>query len=149
MRIATTLDGTYGNQRGPAGLHLTRGDGLQVQDELRSDDDRVLAELCRMLIERDLFKIGIYNKAVSKNQISSLRKNFADEFRISKKDASYFINEGKLSNSAYELANSNINVLMKNGDIVDIASASDLPNIKALSKIVNKYYLCFPKSVSL
>ena len=112
-------------------------------------DDQVLSELCRMLIERDLFKIRIYNKPVPKNQLNSLRKIFAESFHISKKDASYFINEGKLSNSAYELANSRINVLMKNGDIVDIASASDLPNIKALSKIVNKYYLCFPKSVSL
>jgi HD superfamily phosphohydrolase len=112
-------------------------------------DDRVLAELCRMLVERDLFKIGIYNKPFPKNRVDSLRKDFAKEFQISKKDASFFINDGKLSNSAYELRNSKINVLMKNGDIIDIASASDLPNIKALSKIVNKYYLCFPKSVSL
>jgi HD superfamily phosphohydrolase len=112
-------------------------------------DDRVLSELCRMLVERNLFKIDIYNKPVPKRKVHSLRKVFMEKFPISKKDASYFINDGKLSNSAYEMGNSNINVLMKNGDIVDIASASDLPNIKALSKIVNKYYLCFPKSVSL
>ncbi len=112
-------------------------------------DDRVLSELCRMLVERHLFKIDIYNRPVPKNKVDSLRKVFIEKFPVSKKDASYFINDGKLSNSAYEMGNSNINVLMKNGDIVDIASASDLPNIKALSKIVNKYYLCFPKSVSL
>ena len=112
-------------------------------------DDQVLSELCRMLVERDLFKIGIYNKPVPKKKVDDLRKVFADKFQISKRDATYFINDGKLSNSAYELRNSKINVLMKNGAIVDIASASDLPNIKALSKIVNKYYLCFPKSVSL
>ncbi len=112
-------------------------------------DDLVLSELCRMLVERNLFKIDIYNKPVPKNKVESLRRVFIKKFPISKKDASYFINDGKLSNSAYELGNSKINVLMKYGDIVDIASASDLPNIKALSKIVNKYYLCFPKSVSL
>lgn len=112
-------------------------------------EDRVLSELCRMLVERDLFKIRIYNRPVPKEKVRTLRKTFAEKYHISKKDASYFINDGKLSNSAYELGNSKINVLMKNGDIVDIASASDLPNIKALSKIVNKYYLCFPKSVSL
>jgi HD superfamily phosphohydrolase len=112
-------------------------------------DDVVLSELCRMLVERNLFKIDIFNKPVPKSKVDSLRKDFIERFPISKKEASYFINDGKLSNSAYELGNSNINVLMKNGDIVDIASASDLPNIKALSKIVNKYYLCFPKSVSL
>ena len=112
-------------------------------------NDRVLSELCRMLVERDLFKIGIYNKPIPENKVNTLREAYAKKFNISKKDASYFIIDGKLSNSAYELGNSKINVLMKNGDIIDIASASDLPNIKALSKIVNKYYLCFPKSVSL
>ena len=112
-------------------------------------EDLVLSELCRMLVERNLFKICIYNKPAPKNKIDSLRKDFIEKFPISRTDASYFINDGKLSNSAYELGNSKINVLMKNGDIMDIATASDLPNIKALSKIVNKYYLCFPKSVSL
>jgi HD superfamily phosphohydrolase len=112
-------------------------------------EDLVLSELCRMLVERNLFKIFIYNKPAPKNKIDSLRKDFIEKFPISRTDASYFTNDGKLSNSAYELGNSKINVLMKNGDIMDIATASDLPNIKALSKIVNKYYLCFPKSVSL
>ena len=42
-----------------------------------------------------------------------------------------------------------INILTKQGKIKDIAQASDLPNIKAMSKIVKKYYLCWPKNVNL
>jgi hypothetical protein len=42
-----------------------------------------------------------------------------------------------------------IHILMKDGSIRDIAQASDLPNIKAMSKIVKKSYLCWPKTVSL
>jgi hypothetical protein len=38
---------------------------------------------------------------------------------------------------------------MKSGELLDIAHASDLPNIKAISKIVKKNYLCWPKNVSL
>ena len=34
---------------------------------------------------------------------------------------------------------------MKNGDITDITAASDHFNIEALNKIVNKYFLCYPK----
>jgi hypothetical protein len=30
---------------------------------------------------------------------------------------------------------------------MDIAEASDLPNIKAMSKIVKKYYLCWPRQL--
>ncbi|MCH8319091.1 MAG: GIY-YIG nuclease family protein, partial [Bacteroidetes bacterium] len=49
-------------------------------------------------------------------------------------------NKGKLRQ-----AGETINILMKNGEIVDVAQAADLPNIKAMSKIVKKYYLCYPK----
>ena len=42
---------------------------------------------------------------------------------------------------------SKINILMKNGDIVDITTASDQFNIDALSKKVEKYFLCCPKSI--
>jgi hypothetical protein len=38
---------------------------------------------------------------------------------------------------------------MKSGEVLDIAHASDLPSIKAISKIVKKNYLCWPKNVSL
>ncbi len=33
--------------------------------------------------------------------------------------------------------------------LLDIAQASDLPNIAALGKIVKKHYLTWPKSVTL
>ena len=112
-------------------------------------EDRVLSELSRMLIDRNLFKIKFYNRAISKDSRNAIIEKVMDRYKLSKEDASYFVKDGKLSNAAYELTNSKINVLMKNGDIIDIASASDLPNIKAMSKIVKKYYLCFPKSVSL
>jgi HD superfamily phosphohydrolase len=111
--------------------------------------DRVLSRLSCMLIERDLFKIRFYNKPVSGDMTGPVIRKVMDIFDLGEEEASYFVKEGMLSNAAYELTNSKINVLMKNGDIVDIASASDLPNIKAMSKIVKKYYLCFPKSVSL
>jgi hypothetical protein len=44
---------------------------------------------------------------------------------------------------------SSINILLKSGKIIDIAEASDLSNIKAMSKIVKKNYVCWPKNVSL
>ena len=115
----------------------------------RYHKDKVLAELSQMLIDRNLFGIKFFNKPVSKSVRNTILNNIMDKYAFSKDDASYLVKDGKLSNAAYELTNAKINVLMKNGRIVDIASASDLPNIKAMSKIVKKYYLCFPKSVSL
>jgi uncharacterized protein len=53
-----------------------------------------------------------------------------------------------VSNEAYAEGH-HINILMRTGELLDIAQASDLPNIKAISKIVKKNYLCWPKNVSL
>ena len=111
--------------------------------------DKVLSELSRMLIERDLFRVRIASKPFKKKIVQEEAYKISEKYHLSKKDAYYFIASGALSNAAYELKSSKINVVMKNGDIVDIALASDLPNIKAMSKIVKKYYLCTPKSVSL
>ena len=52
-----------------------------------------------------------------------------------------------MSNSAYIATGQTINILKKSGEVVDVAEATDLPNIKALSQIVKKYYLCAPKSL--
>jgi len=111
--------------------------------------DKVLSELSRMLIERDLFKVKISSKPFKKKDADAAAAKISKKYHLPKEDANYFIAFGALSNAAYELESSKINVVMKNGDIVDIALASDLPNIKAMSKIVKKYYLCTPKSVSL
>jgi HD superfamily phosphohydrolase len=112
-------------------------------------EDRVLSKLSRMLIQRDLFKIRFYNRPIRKEEREAVNRQVMRHFQLDRKEASYFAKDGKLSNAAYEMKNAKINVLMKSGKIVDIASASDLPNIKAMSKIVKKYYLCFPKIVSL
>ena len=39
----------------------------------------------------------------------------------------------------------NINILHKTGKIEDIVKATDQLNLKALSKPVTKYYICYPK----
>ncbi len=111
--------------------------------------DRVLSELSRMLIERDLFRVIMKNTQIEHGLKISLQEKVVQKFDLDILDAGYFVVDGFMSNAAYEMNQSTINVMMKDGNIVEIASASDLPNIKAMSKIVKKYYLCWPKSVSL
>lgn len=111
--------------------------------------DQVLSELSRMLIERDLFRVVMQNTRIDHALRTSILEKVAQKFGLGPLEAGYFVVDGFMSNAAYEMDQSTINVMMKDGNIVEIASASDLPNIKAMSKIVKKYYLCWPKSVSL
>ena len=111
--------------------------------------DQVLSELSRMLIERDLFRVVMKNARIEPGLRISLMEKVTDKFDLEPGEAGYLVVDGSMTNAAYEMNQSTINVMMKDGNIIEIASASDLPNIKAMSKIVKKYYLCWPKSVSL
>jgi hypothetical protein len=111
--------------------------------------DKVLSELSRMLIERDLFRVLMQNTPIDPFLKDSLLNKICKRFSLNQDEAEYMVVDGFMSNAAYEMNQSTINVMMKDGRIIDIASASDLPNIKAMSKIVKKYYLCWTKSVSL
>ncbi|HAR19930.1 MAG TPA: hypothetical protein DCR46_04665 [Cytophagales bacterium] len=78
-----------------------------------------------------------------------MAKKLKEQMKIGEDILSYFLVEGEASNAAYLANKENINVLKKDGTVLDIAEASELPNIKAISKIVKKFYLCYPKTLSL
>ena len=90
-------------------------------------------------------KIKITKEPILEQEKSSLIDAFSKNYNCSKEEAEFFIFSYKVSNSTYNIEKSNINILMKNGDVIDITSASDQFNIEALNKTVNKYFLCYPK----
>lgn len=114
----------------------------------RNHDDTILSALSTMLIERKLFSINLSNEPIKKNQIEKIRNGVIKEFKTLRSESNYLFSYGTVSNEAYTEGQS-INILTKDGQLLDIAQASDLPNIKALGKIVKKNYLCWPKNVSL
>ena len=112
-------------------------------------EDMVLAYLCQSLLGRALFKIELTNEASSMEKIESIKLNIQQEFNISSEDSDFLYSSNYVTNEAYLSKFESINVLTKTGEIVDVAQASDLPNIKAISKLVRKHYLCYPKKLSL
>lgn len=109
-------------------------------------DDFVLSKLCEMLLYRDLLKIKVKTKPVSNSKVEEKEKEFAEAHQITSEEARYFVFSGKLENQAYRMDKDTINLLRKNGKIIDVAKASDQLNIEALSKSVVKYYICYPKN---
>lgn len=113
----------------------------------RNHDDYVLAALSNMLLDRKIFQVQFGNDKIPKSLKKDLREKVALQYDISEKEAEYFVGGGEISNAAYILKDEKINILTKRGDIVDIVEATDLPNIKAMSKVVTKHYLCWPKGI--
>ncbi len=107
--------------------------------------DKTLSLLSNMLLNRQLFKTKIENEKYDKNEIFMAQQQTQAILGLDEQEVKYFVLYGSLTNSAYISGNQKINMLKKTGEIIDIVQAADLPNIKAMSKIVKKYYLCFPK----
>ena len=110
--------------------------------------DFVLSRLCQMLIHRKLLKTKMKNKPINKVRLQKHFDNFKKKHRLTDKETSYFVFSNKITNRAYDQNNQNINILSRNGKITDVAKASDQLNLKALSKTVTKYYMCYPKESS-
>jgi len=111
----------------------------------KNNPDFVLSSLSDMILNRKLLKIKVQNTEFSSSEIENEVSKIQEQFNISKKEAEYFVFSDKVSNSTYNIEKANINILMKNGDVIDITAASDQFNIEAISKRVNKYFLCYPK----
>lgn len=110
-------------------------------------DDFILSSLSKMIINRDLLKIKLSSEKFSADEIQKLMEQFSKESDISPQDVHYFIFKGKIKNQAYSKDAEPIRIWKKDKTIEDVAEASDQLNLKALSKPVTKYYLCYPKQL--
>lgn len=120
-------------------------DILSAMKEWQFHEDFVLSNLCKILLERDLLKIKIKKKPIKEERVQAHLNEFINKYNVTENEAKYFVFNGLIENQAYYINKQNIHILMKSGKIVDVAKASDQFNIKALSKPVTKYYMCYPK----
>ncbi|MBT3611720.1 MAG: HD domain-containing protein [Flavobacteriales bacterium] len=111
----------------------------------KNNPDFVLSSLSKMILNRKLLKIKVKNTAFTASEIEIETDKFKQSHNTTKQEVEYFIFSDKISNSTYNIEKANINILMKNGYVIDIASASDQFNIEALKKTTSKYFLCYPK----
>lgn len=127
---------------------FSRLDDIDIMAALKEwqyHEDFILSELCKMIINRKLLHIKIKKEPISKEKFELKFQKVKSKLGLSEEETSYFVFHGKLENKAYDRNNQNINILRKNGKIVDVAKLSDHLNLKALSKTVTKYYICYPK----
>lgn len=110
-------------------------------------NDFILSSLSKMIINRDLSKIKLNSEKFPVEVLEQMTIRFAKENNITQQEAKYFIFKGKIKNQAYNKDAEPIRILRKDKTIEDVVEASDQLNLKALSKPVTKYYICFPKQL--
>ncbi|WP_445738546.1 HD domain-containing protein [Mariniflexile sp.] len=120
-------------------------DIISAMKHWQHDSDFVLSNLSDMIINRNLLTIKLRKKAIQDQALEKHILTLMHKYNISRSEAQYFVFSGSISNQAYQEKTKTINILHKSGKIEDIVKASDQLNLKALSKTVTKYYICYPK----
>jgi HD superfamily phosphohydrolase len=109
----------------------------------RDHPDKVLSILSGNLVDRRLHKVEISKDPFGPDRIRMEQEIIRQEYDLSDEEVNYFVYSELLTNNAYNQTNQNINLVLKNGAIVDVSKASDNLNISALARPVEKYCLCY------
>lgn len=127
---------------------FTQLDDFDIMGAIKAwqfNEDRVLAELSKAIVNRNLFKIEMSREPFSDEYIALHKKRIAAEMNITEEEADYFVIADRVYNRAYNVKTDVIKVKMKDGSILDAAKASDHLNLQALSESVEKYFLAYRK----
>lgn len=122
-------------------------DIISAMKEWENHDDFVLKNLCDMLLNRDLLKVKVKSKPFPQKKIEELKNTMCEVYNITKEEAAYFVFTGKMENQAYSTKKDTIDLLQRNGKIAEVAKLSDQLNLEALSELVVKNYMCYPKNL--
>lgn len=109
--------------------------------------ERILADLCRRLVTRDLLGIELQNIPFDDMKVAELEQRAKDALKLNDNEIRFYVNTGDVYNQTYAPGTPEVRILLKNGTIKDITAVSDLFDKDALSEKVTKYYLCYPKEI--
>ena len=106
-----------------------------------ASDDRVLSALSRAFINRRLFRGELLQEPLTDEQKEVLDTRYADALGISKKEAEYCWAEHISTSNTYSEKADSIDILYNDGTVRDIADASEILDLAALTRKPRKLYL--------
>ncbi|MEG1499220.1 MAG: HD domain-containing protein [Bacteroidales bacterium] len=109
------------------------------------DSDPILSLLSKQLYSRNLFCAELQNTNFDLAYISAIKQKAKSIYSLSPTTLSYFVYEKDLTPKTYNPQGGGINILKKNGSIVDITDVSELLDQHFVTKLDVKHLLCYPK----
>lgn len=106
-----------------------------------SSEDKVLRLLSQSFTNRRLFKGRLLEAPLTEAERQELREQYAVQLGVSAADAESFFVEHVLTSNTYSEKDDSIDILFKDGSVRDIASASEILDLNALTRKPRKLYL--------
>lgn len=104
-------------------------------------EDITLALLAKAFINRSLFKARLLEQPLTMEEKQQLREHYAHRLHISEQEAEYFFVEHISTSNTYSEKDDAIDILYNDGNVRDIAQASEILDLKALTHKPQKLYL--------
>jgi HD superfamily phosphohydrolase len=142
-------------------LENNRDETLRYFAELDDDDvmvsakawvhhpDKLLSLLSQNLIRRTLPRVRISEIPIDENELARLREKVARSYSLTEHETSYLVYGGTLANKAYSMTTDTIKIRYNNGEVKELAEASDIFQIQNLNETRKKYFISYPKDSAL
>jgi hypothetical protein len=141
-----SLDDFEANQAEVLG-HFAKLDDYDIFFALKNfmeNDDPLLAFLSSGLIDRRLFRIELKNAPFEQAYIDSIEERVRKASSFPAEWSNYLVFQGEETNHAYTTYDDEIKILFKDGSVLPMSQMLDFG---LQTRLVKKYYLCYPKAV--
>lgn len=124
---------------------LDDNDILVSAKQWADHSDKVLSDLAGRLVRRDLLAIELQNTPFDNDRVAKLKAKAGKLMNVDSDLEDYWVYTSVISNLAYTPDAPEMKIVLKNGNIADISSVSDMFDHRFLSERTIKYFLCYPK----
>jgi HD superfamily phosphohydrolase len=105
--------------------------------------DKILATLCKSLINRHLLKIKYSAQKITASLVKEKKEIAMEYFKINSDDVDYLVFTGETEIKTYNDKTEHINILFKDGSVKDISEVDNPLINQSLFGAVKKFYICF------
>lgn len=108
-------------------------------------DDKILSDLCQRITKRKLSSVILSNEPFDEAFLERLKARTKEALNLTDEDLPYYFQVDTIENHAYNRSAGGIKLLKKNGNLIDLAEASDNQALVAQTETVLKHVLYLPK----
>ena len=120
---------------------LDDSDVLSAIKAWMSCDDRVLRLLSTAFTNRNLFRSRLLTEPIGEEERQLLREHYVQALGIQPDEADYFFVEHVSTSNTYSEKDASIDILYNDGSVRDIAEASEILDLRSLTRKPKKLYL--------
>jgi HD superfamily phosphohydrolase len=111
-------------------------------------EDGILSDLCRKLVNRNLFRAELQAFPFDPGHVESIRRKTALAYHLEPEEEGYYFTCGKIENKAYNPLHERILIKVRPGELTDISEVSEQLNNAVIPTTVSKFLLCYPKEIA-